>query len=113
ILILFLVVARIGTKFFKIPKVLKIFDELSHATVQIKVRGAFVILLIFVVLAESLGVELILGAFLAGMLVGLFKSPQDDNLVHKLEAFGFGLFIPIFFIVTGANLNIQELIENP
>jgi Trk K+ transport system NAD-binding subunit len=47
------------------------------------------------------------------MLVSLFKSPQDDSLVHKLEAFGFGLFVPIFFIVTGANLNIDALSANP
>jgi Kef-type K+ transport system membrane component KefB/Trk K+ transport system NAD-binding subunit len=113
ILILFIVIARIGLQFFRLPRVVKLFDELSQATVQIKVRGAIVILLIFVVLAESLGVELILGAFLAGMLVSLFKSPQDDSLVHKLEAFGFGLFVPIFFIVTGANLNIDALIANP
>ena len=113
IFILFLVAARIGLRFFKIPRVVRFFDSLSQATVQIKVRGAIVILLIFVVMAESLGVELILGAFLAGMLVGLFKSPQDDSLVHKLEAFGFGLFIPIFFIVTGANLNVQALVTNP
>lgn len=113
ILILFIVIARIGLQFFRLPRVVKLFDELSQATVQIKVRGAIVILLIFVVLAESLGVELILGAFLAGMLVSLFKSPQDDSLVHKLEAFGFGLFVPIFFIVTGANLNIESLIANP
>jgi len=113
ILILFMVAARIGIRFFRLPKVVKVFSELSQATVQIKVRGAIVILLVFVVMAESLGVELILGAFLAGMLVGLFKSPQDDGLIHKLEAFGFGLFIPIFFIVTGANLNIQALINNP
>jgi Trk K+ transport system NAD-binding subunit len=112
-LILFIVIARIGLQFFRLPRVVKLFDELSQATVQIKVRGAIVILLIFVVLAESLGVELILGAFLAGMLVSLFKSPQDDSLVHKLEAFGFGLFVPIFFIVTGANLNIDALIANP
>ncbi len=113
VLILFLVLARIGLRFFRVPKVVRLFDELSQATVQIKVRGAIVILLIFVVLAESLGVELILGAFLAGMLVGIFKAPQDDSLVHKLEAFGFGLFVPIFFIVTGANLNIQALLANP
>lgn len=113
ILILFIVIARIGLQFFRLPRVVKLFDELSQATVQIKVRGAIVILLIFVVLAESLGVELILGAFLAGMLVSLFKSPQDDSLVHKLEAFGFGLFVPIFFIVTGANLNMDALIANP
>jgi Kef-type K+ transport system membrane component KefB/Trk K+ transport system NAD-binding subunit len=113
ILIFFLVAARIGTRFFKLPGIVRFIDELSQATVQIKVRGALVLLLIFVVLAESLGVELILGAFLAGILIGLFKGPQDESLIHKLEAFGFGLFIPIFFIVTGANLNIQAMIDNP
>ncbi len=113
ILILFLITARIGTRFVRIPRIKNLFEDLSHATVQIKVRGAIVILLVFVVMAESLGVELILGAFLAGILVGLFKSSEDEGLVHKLEAFGFGMFIPIFFIVTGANLNIDALISNP
>ncbi len=113
IILAFIGAARIGSRFIKLPGAQKIFDDLSHATVQIKVRGAIVILLIFVVLAESMGIELILGAFLAGMLIALFKSPEDEGLVHKLEAFGFGLFIPVFFIVTGANLNISALIKNP
>lgn len=115
IFLVFIGAARIGARFIRLPAVQTVFDELSQATVQIKVRGAIVILLVFVVLAESLGIELILGAFLAGMLVALFKTPQDDEagLVHKLEAFGFGMFIPIFFIVTGANLNISALAENP
>lgn len=113
ILIAFMVAARAGTRFFKFPKVQKIINELSQATIQIKVRGSVVLLLIFVVLAESLGVELILGAFLAGILVGLFKSPEDETLVNKLEAFGFGFFIPVFFITTGANLDIKALAENP
>lgn len=113
VIIAFMILARLGSRFLRLPFVKNIFDDLSQATVQIKVRGAIVILLIFVVLAESLGIELILGAFLAGMLVSLFKSPQDEGLVHKLEAFGFGMFIPIFFIVTGANLNVAALVENP
>ena len=113
VILVFIGAARIGSRFIKLPGAQKVFDELSHATVQIKVRGAIVILLIFVVLAESMGIELILGAFLAGMLISLFKSPEDEGLVHKLEAFGFGLFIPVFFIVTGAQLNISALIQNP
>ncbi len=113
IFIMFIAAARIGSRFIHLPGAQKVFDELSHATVQIKIRGAIVILLIFVVMAESLGIELILGAFLAGMLIALFKSPQDEGLVNKLEAFGFGMFIPIFFIITGAKLNLTALIENP
>ena len=67
----------------------------------------------FVVLAELLGAELILGAFLGGMVISLIKAPQDDELVHKLEAFGFGFFIPVFFILAGVNLDLGALFESP
>ncbi|MBN1305914.1 MAG: cation:proton antiporter [Anaerolineales bacterium] len=113
IFLVFLVVARIGQRFVRLRAVRRVVDELSQATVQFKVRGAFTILLGFVVLAETLGAELILGAFLAGMIISLIKSPEDEDLVHKLEAFGFGFFIPVFFIVTGAGLDLNSLFQSP
>ena len=113
VFIAFLVVARLGMRYLRLPAAQRFFDELSHATVQLKVRGAIVILLAFVVLSQALGIELILGAFLAGMLISLFKSPEDEGLVAKLEAFGFGLFIPVFFINTGINLDLASLLANP
>ena len=90
-----------------------LFDELSKATVQIKVRGAIAILMVFVVFAEFLEAELILGAFLAGMIISLLRDPGDIDLVHKLEAFGFGFFIPVFFILVGVDLDIPALFESP
>ena len=111
--IAFLVLFRFGPQFVRIPVVRRFFDELSRATVQIKVRGALAILLAFVVLAEFVNAELILGAFLAGMIISLLKSPEDDGLVHRLEAFGFGFFIPIFFILVGTTLELQALFESP
>ena len=109
----FLVFFRFGPGFVRIPVVSRFFDEMSRATVQIKVRGALAILLAFVVLAEFVNAELILGAFLAGMIISLLKSPEDDGLVHRLEAFGFGFFIPIFFILVGTTLELQTLFEAP
>ena len=109
----FLVFFRFGPQVVRIPVVSRFFDELSRATVQIKVRGALAILLAFVVLAEFVNAELILGAFLAGMIISLLKSPEDEGLVHRLEAFGFGFFIPIFFILVGATLELQSLFESP
>ena len=111
--LVFLVFFRFGPQFVRIPVVSRFFDELSRATVQIKVRGALAILLAFVVLAEFVNAELILGAFLAGMIISLLKSPEDDGLVHRLEAFGFGFFIPIFFILVGTTLEFQSLFESP
>lgn len=111
--IVFFVFYRFGGIFFKLLRVRSIVEELSHATIQLKVRGAIAILLTFVVLAEFVDAELILGAFLAGMIIALIKEPQDELLVDKLEAFGFGFFIPIFFILVGVNLDIQSLVDSP
>lgn len=109
----FFLAYRLGVRFFRQAGVRRIIEELSRATVQIKVRGAIAILLSFVVLAEFVNAELILGAFLAGMVISLIKSPQDDGLVHNLEAFGFGFFIPVFFIMVGVGLDLSSLWESP
>lgn len=109
----FLIFYRVGPNFVRIPAVRNFFDELSHATVQLKVRGAIAILITFVVLAEFVGAELILGAFLAGMIITLLRAPEDDALVEKLEAFGFGFFIPVFFIMVGVQIDLQALLAAP
>jgi Kef-type K+ transport system membrane component KefB/Trk K+ transport system NAD-binding subunit len=104
---------RFGNVFFnQIPGVRRVMEELSHATAQIKVRAAFTMMLVFVVLAEVLGAEIILGAFLAGAIVSLLKRSEDEELSHQLESIGFGFFIPIFFIMVGVDFNLQALLES-
>lgn len=110
----FFLAYRIGNLFLnRLPPVRRVIEELSHATTQIKVRGAFTIMLTFVVLAEILGTELILGAFLAGAVVSMLRTPDDENLSTQLEAIGFGFFIPIFFIKVGLDFNLQLLVASP
>jgi Kef-type K+ transport system membrane component KefB/Trk K+ transport system NAD-binding subunit len=110
----FFFMARFGDMFFnRIPLVRNALEELSHATAQIKVRLAFSMMLTFVVLAEVLGAEIILGAFLAGAIVSLLRRPEDEGLVHQLESIGFGFFIPIFFIMVGVDFNLAALISSP
>ena len=58
-----------------------------------------------------MGAENILGAFLAGVIVSLLGPDQD--MVEKLDSFGYGFFIPIFFIMVGVNLNIPSLVQEP
>lgn len=103
-----------GKLFFnRIPAVRQLIEELSHATAQIKVRAAFAMMLTFVVLSEVLGTEVILGAFLAGVIVSLLRTPDDANLTHQLESIGYGFFIPIFFIMVGVDFNVDTLLESP
>ncbi|RMF50908.1 MAG: hypothetical protein D6755_00480 [Anaerolineae bacterium] len=111
--LVFLVVMRLAPPLVRLKPVERVFEELSRATVQIKVRGAIAIMLAFVVLAEAVNAELILGAFLAGVVISWLRSPDDTGLLHNLEAFGFGFFIPIFFILVGADLDLRALFAQP
>ncbi|HEV2123702.1 MAG TPA: cation:proton antiporter, partial [Chloroflexota bacterium] len=112
LLVAFFVVYRSGFLLGKLPRVGHMMEELSRATVQIKVRAAFTIMLVFVVLAQRLGTEVILGAFLAGAAIALLRTPADTELGHRLEAMGFGFFIPIFFVMVGAQFNLNALTQH-
>ncbi len=86
--------------------------QLSHAASQISVRGTLLLILVFVVLAQILGEEVILlGAFLSGLLLSFFLHKERSLLMIKLDGMGFGFFIPIFFIMVGAKFNPAHLSE--
>lgn len=86
--------------------------RLQDTTAEIRVRGAFLLLALFVVLASEFGLEAILGAFLAGATLKLVD--RDEGMTHaffhrKLEATGFGVFVPFFFVSTGVQLDVSSL----
>jgi Kef-type K+ transport system membrane component KefB len=86
--------------------------RLQDTTAQIRVRGAFVLLAAFVVLADKLGLEAILGAFMAGAVLKLVD--HDQAMTHpqfhlKLEAAGFGVFVPFFFVTSGLQFDLHAL----
>jgi Kef-type K+ transport system membrane component KefB len=90
-------------------------QRLQDTTAQIRVRGAVVVLIAFAALAESLGLEVILGAFAAGAVLTLVD--RDRYMTHpqfrlKLEAIGFGLFIPVFFISSGIRFDLDALVSS-
>ncbi|MEW5819932.1 MAG: cation:proton antiporter [Cyanobacteriota bacterium] len=85
-----------------------IINELSHATTQIKVRGAIALMVLFIVMSQLLGFEVILGAFLAGILATLvLGESKTHQLEMKLDAIGYGFFIPIFFISVGIDIDLN------
>lgn len=97
--------------FSRFPNLRRVMDELSSATTQIKVRASLTLMLIFVVFSEILGAEVILGAFLGGVIVSLLRRPDDTDLNHQLETIGYGFFIPVFFIMIGVSFNLRVLLE--
>jgi Kef-type K+ transport system membrane component KefB len=110
--VVFFFAARFGSFLSRIESLQRVIEELSHATAQIKVRAALSALLIFVALAEALGIEIIVGAFLAGAIVALLRTPEDRELASQLEAIGFGFFIPIFFIMVGVDFDLPALLSS-
>ncbi len=89
---------------------LSLMRSVSEATAQIDVRGAFAIGLAFIALAEGLGAEMILGAFLGGALISLLSDRGASDLHHKLDLFGYAFFIPIFFIMVGVRFDMTALL---
>ena len=90
--------------------------RLQDTTAQIRVRGAFMLLVAFVALASVLGLETILGAFVAGVILRLVD--RDRMMTHpefrqKLEAIGFGVFIPVFFVASGIQFDLAALFSSP
>jgi Kef-type K+ transport system membrane component KefB len=89
--------------------------RLQDTTAEIRVRLVVVLLIAFVALAERLGLETILGAFLAGALVGLVDrdSAMHPRFRAKLDAIGYGFLIPVFFVSSGVQLDLRGLFEHP
>src|SRR4051794_1548875 len=86
--------------------------RLQDTTAQIRVRAALVLFVGFAALAHELGLEVILGTFIAGAILSLVD--RDRVMTHpdfrrKLEAVGFGFFIPAFFVTSGVRFDLQAL----
>jgi Kef-type K+ transport system membrane component KefB len=93
----------------------RILASLDDTASQLRVRGAFVVLLIFAGLAHGFGVDTLLGAFVAGVVLRLADGddrPNIDVFKAKLDAIGFGFLIPVFFVVTGVHFNVDALFSH-
>src|SRR3954451_21274469 len=86
--------------------------RLQDTTAQIRVRAAIVLFVGFAAIAQELGLEAILGAFIAGAIISLADTDQvmtHPDLRRKLEAIGFGFFIPVFFVTSGVRFDLGAL----
>ncbi len=92
-------------------------QRLQDTSAQIRVRLAVLILLGLLVLSQTLGFDSILGAFLAGALLSALTHPDRDpaaeTFKRKIEAVGFGVFVPVFFVTTGIQFPLSALFSDP
>ena len=88
----------------------------QRATAQTTLRWSIVLLVLLLVAAERFGLDVVLGAMLAGMVLRSWTHRMDydvEPLEIKLEAVGYGIFIPLFFVASGMTLDIQSILANP
>ena len=93
------------------PRLLRIVQDTLHTTGQAAVRASIFLLVLLVFLAADAGFEFVLGAFAAGVVVGLVLDSPEGKIVRlRLEGIGFGFLIPVYFVVTGMNFDLDSLL---
>jgi Kef-type K+ transport system membrane component KefB len=96
------------------PALVEMLQRHLSTSTQLPVRIIILLIVGLVVVAADLGLDNLLGAFAAGMIARLALSPEQTTaLTPRLEAIGFGFLIPIFFIVSGVNFDLDALLESP
>ena len=93
------------------PRVLRVLRETVHTTGQAAVRLSVFLLAALVLLARDVGFDFVLGAFAAGLIVGLAVDTPEGAIVRmRLEGIGFGFLIPVYFVVTGMTFDVDSLL---
>jgi len=91
-------------------RVIEWLRQKMHTTAQLPVRICVFLMALLVFVAGLWGIDVILGAFGAGVLVGLtIRQSESTELVHKLDSLSFGFLIPIFFIGSGVKFDLPAL----
>jgi Kef-type K+ transport system membrane component KefB len=102
------------TRLISGTRVAAIIGENRHATSQTTLRITVVLLVGLLLVTQKFGVEAALGAFFAGMVLRRTSSGEEnEDFDEKLDAVGYGFFIPVFFVSSGMSLDVQSIVANP
>ncbi|MGE6737510.1 cation:proton antiporter, partial [Streptomyces sp. NPDC059900] len=86
-----------------------------HTSGQFAVRFVMLLLVAMLALSAAFGLDVLLGAFAAGLLTRLVfqgAAPESgEEVLGKVEAMGFGFLVPLFFIVTGIDFDLASLLD--
>jgi Kef-type K+ transport system membrane component KefB len=95
-------------------RVMAVIERGQETSAQTAVRMTALLLVALLAIAEDFGLDVVLGAFIAGIITKqLVPTSEQSVLQTKVEGIAFGIFIPIFFIVSGARLDISSILANP
>ena len=116
-MVTFIIIAFVAANIALNTRSSRLIDMLTRtmqSSGQLPVRLCILLQILFVALAAKFGLNIVMGAFTAGIVVGLaIKGKEGELLRHKLDATGYGFLIPIFFIVAGMMFEVSALWSAP
>lgn len=100
----------------QVPSVWPALERLADTSSQLSVRAVLVVFFVFLAVSTRLELEAILGAFVAGALLRYLdrdKHLENPSLKPKIEAIGYGFLVPIFFVTSGVEVDLDALLDSP
>ncbi|NNH69366.1 cation:proton antiporter [Nocardia uniformis] len=97
----------------RVPDIRRLLIDMGGSTVQLPVRMVLLLLLTLMGIAEVFELDVVLGAFAAGMILRILVQDEDPLIESDMNTIGFGLLIPVFFVVSGMGIDPSAIAENP
>jgi Kef-type K+ transport system membrane component KefB len=97
------------------PAFIERMESMEGGTAQLGIRLAVLLLGVFLAMSSRFGLETILGAFVAGIILGDLRHHergQEGGFWPKIDAIGFGFLIPLYFVISGLRFNLTELLHS-
>ena len=95
------------------PRLRALWRRTESQVAQVGVRGAFGLIVLFLALSQLIGIQAVLGSFLAGVIAAAIAGQESEEVRRTLDGIGYGFFVPIFFIQVGASLDLRSFLANP
>lgn len=99
--------------FSRVPDLGAALARMDGGTSQLPVRGSILLLLVLMVVAERFDLDVVLGAFAAGMVLRRLIAAGHPRVDEQLETIGYGLLIPVFFVVSGMGIDMSAVAGQP
>jgi Kef-type K+ transport system membrane component KefB len=103
-------------RIFREDRLKAVIEQGQRSTAQTTLRWSVVLLLLLLLAAARFGLDVVLGALLAGMVLRRWTRRMGvavTSLEEKLDALGYGFFIPVFFVTSGMTLDVKSIVTHP
>jgi Kef-type K+ transport system membrane component KefB len=94
-------------------RVIRVIRRGADTTAQAPIRLIVLLLAVMLAASATLGLDVILGAFVAGAIIRMLLPPDHEQLFTRLDGLGYGFLIPVFFVVSGMSIDPAVFVERP